>query len=163
MKTCRKKWDIDQQQKPKHERRPCPEPPKEFTAALNGSSTGGYDLEAYNAQAFDSYNTKALVPCDGCGRTFLPDSLIKHQKACKGGGGGAKAATLKPGASAAMTGGGGGGAGGGGGGALSKSMKPPAPVRPKTLVCYICGREFGSASLEIHLKSCKKKWENEQM
>jgi hypothetical protein len=36
-------------------------------------------------------------------------------------------------------------------------------VRPKTLTCYICGRDFGSKSLEIHIKSCKKKWENEQM
>ena len=34
--------------------------------------------------------------------------------------------------------------------------------RPKALVCYICGREFGTASLEIHLKTCKKKWEEEQ-
>ena len=31
--------------------------------------------------------------------------------------------------------------------------------RPKTLVCYICGREFGTTSLEIHLKACKIKWE----
>ena len=36
------------------------------------------------------------------------------------------------------------------------------PQKPKTLVCYICGREFGTASLEIHLKSCQKKWELEQ-
>lgn len=33
------------------------------------------------------------------------------------------------------------------------------PGRPKALVCYICGREFGTASLEIHLKTCKRKWE----
>jgi hypothetical protein len=25
-------------------------------------------------------------------------------------------------------------------------------------MCYICGREYGTASLEIHLKVCKKKW-----
>jgi zinc-finger of a C2HC-type len=34
--------------------------------------------------------------------------------------------------------------------------------RPKALTCYICGREFGTSSLEIHLKSCKKKWELEE-
>ena len=33
------------------------------------------------------------------------------------------------------------------------------PTKPKSLVCYICGREFGTASLEIHMKTCKKKWE----
>ena len=34
--------------------------------------------------------------------------------------------------------------------------------RPRTLVCYICGREYGTRSLEIHLKTCEKKWDNEQ-
>ena len=29
-------------------------------------------------------------------------------------------------------------------------------------MCYICGREYGTASLDIHIKSCEKKWENEQ-
>lgn len=35
-------------------------------------------------------------------------------------------------------------------------------MKPKALMCYICGREYGTSSLEIHLKSCKKKWEIEQ-
>ena len=34
--------------------------------------------------------------------------------------------------------------------------------RPKTIICYICGREYGTRSLEIHIKSCEKKWEIEQ-
>ena len=34
--------------------------------------------------------------------------------------------------------------------------------RPKALICYICGREYGTHSLEIHLKTCKKKWAKEQ-
>ena len=33
--------------------------------------------------------------------------------------------------------------------------------RPVALVCYICGREYGTRSLEIHIKTCEKKWENE--
>ena len=32
-------------------------------------------------------------------------------------------------------------------------------ARPKTLICYICGKEYGTASLPIHIKSCEKKWE----
>merc|ERR1712187_603719 len=31
---------------------------------------------------------------------------------------------------------------------------------PRTAVCYICGREFGRASIEIHEKQCAKKWED---
>jgi len=29
-------------------------------------------------------------------------------------------------------------------------------------MCYICGREYGTASIDIHLKSCSKKWEMEE-
>jgi hypothetical protein len=29
-------------------------------------------------------------------------------------------------------------------------------------MCYICGKEYGTTSLGIHLKTCKKKWEIEQ-
>ncbi|CAD8144403.1 unnamed protein product [Paramecium octaurelia] len=34
-------------------------------------------------------------------------------------------------------------------------------VRPKSLLCTICGREFGTASLEIHQKTCIKKYQND--
>ena len=43
-----------------------------------------------------------------------------------------------------------------------KSSTPAIAQRPKALMCYICGREYGTTSLEIHLKTCKKKWEIEQ-
>ena len=33
--------------------------------------------------------------------------------------------------------------------------------RPQTIVCYICGREFGSKSISIHEPQCMKKWEIE--
>ena len=31
----------------------------------------------------------------------------------------------------------------------------------KTVVCYICGREFGSQSITIHEPQCLKKWKRE--
>jgi zinc-finger of a C2HC-type len=44
-----------------------------------------------------------------------------------------------------------------------EKMEPvKIPQRPKTLICYICGREYGTASLEIHLKACRKKWDVDQ-
>ena len=30
--------------------------------------------------------------------------------------------------------------------------------RPPTIVCYICGREFGSKSISIHEPQCLEKW-----
>ena len=61
-----------------------------------------------------------------------------------------------------------------GGGKTADTMGSPNKTikKPKTLVCYIwyifiylfwnSGREFGTSSLEIHLKSCKQKWEIEE-
>ena len=34
--------------------------------------------------------------------------------------------------------------------------------KPPTLACHMCGREFGTASLQIHFKSCARKWERKQ-
>jgi hypothetical protein len=33
--------------------------------------------------------------------------------------------------------------------------------RPPTIVCYICGREYGTKSISIHEPQCLKKWHNE--
>lgn len=38
--------------------------------------------------------------------------------------------------------------------------EPATPVK-KSLTCYICAREFGSASLQLHEPQCLKKWERE--
>lgn len=54
-------------------------------------------MSEYNDDAFKNYNDKALMPCQNCGRTFLPDRLEVHLKSCNkahgkagttGGGGG---------------------------------------------------------------------------
>jgi len=52
-----------------------------FVLSVTGS--GSYDLEAVNEAAWQA-SQKQLVPCDLCGRTFLPDRLIVHQRSCKG-------------------------------------------------------------------------------
>ncbi|KAM7539609.1 hypothetical protein Aperf_G00000039292 [Anoplocephala perfoliata] len=33
--------------------------------------------------------------------------------------------------------------------------------RPPTVICYICHREYGTASIDIHEKSCLKKWKEQ--
>jgi len=38
---------------------------------------------------------------------------------------------------------------------------PQPPRKPKTVVCFICGREFGTKSIGIHEPQCLKKWELE--
>jgi len=39
-------------------------------------------------------------------------------------------------------------------------MLPPKVFkRPPGFYCYVCGKEFGSSSLRLHVKSCVKQWE----
>jgi len=118
-------------------------------------------MDGYNEAAFENYNEKALEKCSGCTRTFNADALVRHQKMCLKGkttiGSDANNKNTSFGASAqsnqnatSVNG-------------NTLNWKAAAdPKKPKALVCYICGREFGTASLPIHLKSCKKKWEDNE-
>ena len=137
LKACRKKWDAEQEKRPAHQRKACPQPPAGFEEAARGLVPSDSALGKYNDAAFDSYNHKALEPCPRCGRTFNPESLPRHLKGCH-----AKGEPEQE-----MEG---------------DQARTPNPKRPKTLICYICGKEYGSASLEIHIKACQRKWDIEQ-
>ena len=87
MKTCRQKFILQQQDLPKNMRKN----PDKIIAAYEqnqammnsmASGSGYYNFDSLNDQAFDAYNKEALVPCSNCGRTFLPDRLIVHQRSC---------------------------------------------------------------------------------
>ena len=110
-------------------------------------------MASYNDEAFKNYNEKALDACPNCGRTFLPDRLVVHLKSCKAHGMADSSSPQKgsPQKSSPM---GGNVPSMGGKGSPLKTI-----IKPKTVVCYICGREFGTTSIEIHLKSCIQKWE----
>eukprot|EP00347_Sterkiella_histriomuscorum_P015170 403358053 len=82
LKTCRKKWETEESFKPAHQRRPVPEPPRNFDMMISGARNGDYNFEDYNEEAFKDFNEKALVPCHNCKRTFLPDRLIVHLRSC---------------------------------------------------------------------------------
>ena len=150
IKACEKKWDIEQAKKPKGERRPCPTAPTNFDDILTGK-VSNEKMNEYNDEAFTNWNEKVLEACPNCARTFLPDRLEIHLKSCRGPGGSSPTkVNLKiPDMQAKKN------------SSREKTKSPAMIVRPKTLVCYICGREYGTKSLEIHIKSCIKKWEIE--
>ncbi|XP_030866798.3 LOW QUALITY PROTEIN: zinc finger protein 475 [Gorilla gorilla gorilla] len=75
---CLKKWHNENNLLPKELRRPVPKKPEVRTITAKGF----YDLDALNEAAWTSAQSQ-LVPCYVCGRTFLPDRLIVHQRSCK--------------------------------------------------------------------------------
>ena len=136
---CLEKLKVQNSLLPREQRRPLPKKPGGV------SSSSGAE---YNNAAQESANGQ-LLPCCNCGRTFAgQDRLSVHQKSCR-----PKTATLsKP-----------------GGKPVPPSQRQQeqtqkwshefkAPTKPRTLLCHICGREFGSKSLPIHQPQCLKKW-----
>ncbi|XP_074238317.1 zinc finger protein 474 [Saimiri boliviensis] len=135
---CLQKWHIENSKLPKHLRRSQPSKPQ----SLGGS--GSSSLQATNEAAFQSAQAQ-LLSCASCGHTFLPDRLLVHQRSCKPKGEGPRAPH------------------GNSSDHLTGLRKAPGgtPARPRTVVCYICGREFGTLSLPIHEPKCLEKWKME--
>ncbi|CAH2296124.1 Hypothetical predicted protein [Pelobates cultripes] len=144
---CLEKWQTENENLPKHLRRPVPTKPQTST---DGADTDDNEAAWLSSQA-------QLLPCGNCGRTFLPERLIVHQKGCKPNS--KNLGSLNSTASTTLT--------------NSKMMtestatsesynaKSSHSSMPKTLICYICGREFGTKSLPIHEPKCLEKWKIE--
>ncbi|XP_050738008.1 nucleolar protein dao-5-like isoform X2 [Eriocheir sinensis] len=92
--------------------------------------------EEWNQFAWETSQAQ-LVPCEWCGRTFFPERLEVHQRGCKPPPGAPKKTRPDPAAS---------------------SFNAPMNAAKPTVVCYICGREFGTVSIGIHEPQCLKKW-----
>ena len=75
---CLQKWRMENDQLPKKLRRQEPKKPEVRPI----DSSGHYSIEDFNQAAWESSQSQ-LVPCEICGRTFLPDRLVVHQRSCK--------------------------------------------------------------------------------
>ncbi|XP_054715173.1 uncharacterized protein LOC129224658 isoform X2 [Uloborus diversus] len=73
---CLKKWKLENDRLPKNLRRQEPRKPE---VILKGDGT--FDTTAMSEAAWQIH-LEQLVPCDNCGRTFLPDRLPIHQRGC---------------------------------------------------------------------------------
>ena len=137
---CLRKWDSENRELPKHMRRRRPVRPQGFGEFSKDGQSLGNQIDAMNELSYES-SKQQLLPCENCGRTFLPDRLSVHQKSCRPARNGS--------------------AGAGSTNRFGFRAQPREPVKPKTVVCYICGREFGTASVSIHEPQCLKKWKIE--
>lgn len=134
IKSCKKKWEAQQELKPANERKPLPQPPTQKSALEGGEHTDS-KVNLYNEAAAEQFNNEVLERCEGCGRTFNPESLARHQKLCLKD----KEAQQSPLVDKEKTGG------------LNWKVEA-APKKPKAFVCYVCGRQYGTASFGIHLR-----------
>ena len=73
---CLDKWKIENNNLPSEQRRPVPKKPQAMKAGQ------GYDVMAANEAAWEAAQSN-LVPCPNCARTFNPDRLQVHLRACK--------------------------------------------------------------------------------
>jgi hypothetical protein len=150
---CLEKWKVENSQLPRHLRRPTPRKPQGWGMGELSSNSleRGSQLEAMNEMAFQS-SKKQLTPCEFCGRTFNPERLAVHQRSCRPNNRSKPSKNYDPSKYQSP---------GSPGSRGYRSPSPKLPVKPRTVVCYICGREFGTKSISIHEPQCLKKWELE--
>lgn len=85
-----------------------------------------------NAMAW-KVSQEQLIPCPKCGRRFLPDRLEVHKRSC--------CRDMAQSQEKSVT-----------------TNSNAVPLKPRTVVCYICGREYGTKSIGIHEPQCLEKW-----
>ncbi|CAF0998092.1 unnamed protein product [Brachionus calyciflorus] len=152
---CLKKWEVENSKLPRSKQRTPPQKPTIFPSINSAGSNN--DKDRFNQAAYESAQSQ-LIPCSKCARTFAPDRIDVHEKSCKVAGTSKipqQQKQLKNGESDGYSSGYSSG---------KNSQKMPTqsePIKPKSAVCYICGREFGTQSIAIHEPQCLKKWEIE--
>ena len=134
-KQCEKKFQQEQAQLPKSERKKLPTKPQ--VNALDEMKVGGKmsqaQQDAYNNAAFEEYNNNALSKCSNCSRTFLLDRLVVHQRSCK------VPVSKTPQINSS-----------------SKLFKPGAGAGPGTdlVNCSNCGKQYSQKLIDYHMKRC---------
>ncbi|RNC58938.1 hypothetical protein TcCL_ESM03426 [Trypanosoma cruzi] len=126
----------------------------------------GVSMDKLNDEQFHEF-TANLVPCRNCGRKFLPDRLVVHLRSCKGDS--KRGSTLKT--SGKDDGSSFNGTLGSGPSSTRRSTQSalgsrsprksaghsPSLMsggRPQLPICYLCGQQFGSSSIAIHIPQC---------
>ena len=95
-------------------------------------------MQRFNQAAYESAQSQ-LIPCQNCGRTFASDRIGVHLKSCKSTNGGPQNGfgSGKSNNSHSNNG-------------YPESNGPP--VKPVSVVCYICGKIYINISSFIYLR-----------
>jgi hypothetical protein len=95
IKQCRELWIAREALKVKSERKPVPKDPcaggggggggggcDGLQDTLNNKGSSGMNLEEINRMASETFNTVSLSQCEHCGRSFLHEKLVIHNRSC---------------------------------------------------------------------------------
>ncbi len=80
LKSCKERHELEQQKLPKNHRRSAEDIINKYNQIKN---QGNLDIQNLNNDVLQMWNDDVLVPCENCGRTFLPDRLQVHLRSCK--------------------------------------------------------------------------------
>eukprot|EP00210_Caulerpa_lentillifera_P002406 g2307.t1 len=148
---CQKLWEERESLKPrKQDRKPLPDLPPFIKDFPNITlPTDPAEVKEFNDTMYEYWDRFSLYVCQICGRSFKEESFEKHQKVCTpenpGGALGVSKQRLVALQESLST-------------DSKKEHKQEKKSQPKFLVCYLCGRQYGTESLMIHLKNCEKQW-----
>lgn len=78
IKECQALFEKRENLKPVRERRACPDDPYTYH---KGQTLRKADIDDMNTAAYEAWN-KTLSQCANCGRRFLPEKLVIHNKSC---------------------------------------------------------------------------------
>lgn len=86
IKQCEKKWVEVESKKPYSQRRPVPSAPNGWDMMVHkleaGEKVDMDELDNFNSKSNDKWNDEALIRCEHCNRTFLPERMPAHKKVC---------------------------------------------------------------------------------
>ncbi|XP_013778371.1 zinc finger protein 474-like [Limulus polyphemus] len=132
---CLQKWRLTNEALPQEQRHAEPQKPE-------SDNTSPHD--DYNDASWQAFQAQ-LVPCPNCGRTFFPDRLPVHQRACKSkSNGGARKTKVVNNYFNKET---------------EELQAPREIVQKKShlITCYICGQESDTNSVSFHESQCLQK------
>jgi hypothetical protein len=138
MKSCAEKYERERG-------KPPPSMPSAFLGEDRpiGKRMSAEEVDAYNEAAYSAWSGD-LVPCPHCQRKFLPDRLPVHLRGCD-----KRPADAETKTSDGLT-------------EWERAQGKKSGEKKQLPFCHLCGRQFGTASLKIHLKECAKKYEREK-
>ena len=86
LKQCKELWVSRESLKDKSERKPLPPDPTQGGDPTSASKRSNGDkmssLDEMNRLASDTFNSVSLSTCDYCGRSFLHEKLLIHNRSC---------------------------------------------------------------------------------